>query len=139
MKDQLVSVALVMHNDATIIQEVIAEVQIELAKQSDYYEILIVDNGSTDNSVTLAKTAQATISNIRLVVLSRQYSTDIAYSAALDNSIGDYVIMMDLRCDPPVLISALMAEALRGTDVVIAERKDRADNTFWQKIFAKLF
>ena len=52
MKDQLVSVALVMHNDATIIQEVIAEVQIELAKQSDYYEILIVDNGSTDNSVT---------------------------------------------------------------------------------------
>lgn len=137
--DKLVSVALVMQDDATIIEAVIAEVSKELSQQSDYYEILIVDNGSADASVALVKTAQAVMPNIRLLVLSRTYDTSIAYSAALDNSIGDYVIIMDIRCDPPAMIAPLMAKALQGTDIVIAERKDRSDNTLMQKIFAKLF
>lgn len=137
--DKLISVSLVMQNDATIIADVIAEVQTELAKQANYYEILIVDNGSTDASVELVKTIQDTVPNVRLLILSRRYSTDIAYSAALDNSIGDYVVMMDMRCDPPAMIATLMQAALHGTDVVIAERKNRSDNTFLQKISAKLF
>lgn len=137
--EALVSVVMVMQNDQAYIAETVKETVGLLSKAYQYYEILIVDNGSTDQSVETIKELQRTIPNVRLLVLSRRYDQEVAFSAALDNSLGDYVVLMDIQFDPPAVIPELLAKAQAGYDIVIAERKDRSDNTWTQKVFARLF
>lgn len=136
----LISVTTVIRNTEDIIESVIAEIIQELHNKFEYYEILIIDNGSTDGSVSVIRQLQEKVPHIRLLVLSRQYDKEIAFAAALDNSIGDYVVLMDSECDPPTLLPALISEAItKSLDVVIAVRSDRSDNGFLQKLFSPLF
>lgn len=137
--EALVTVVMVMQNDQAIIAETLQQTVALLSGTYQYYEILIVDNGSSDSSVEKVKELQRNIPNIRLLVLSRKYDQEIAFSAALDNSLGDYVVLMDIQFDPPAVIPELLAKAQTGYDIVIAERKDRSDNTWTEKIFARLF
>lgn len=137
--DALVSVVIVVQNDQHIISDVVLETVELLKRDYSYYEVLIIDNGSTDSSVETIKRLQQEQPNIRLLVLSRRYDMEIAFAAALDNSLGDYVVLMDIRYDPPTVIPQLLEKARSGFDIVIAERNDRSDNTFFQKVFAKLF
>lgn len=139
LHDLMVSVTLVMNNDADIIRTVIQETSTVVMRQYAYYELLVIDNGSMDDSVEIVKSLQKEIPNIRLMVLSRVYDTEVAFAAALDHSVGDYVVLMDIAHDPPALIPELLAKARSGFDVVIAERKERRENTFMEKFFATLF
>lgn len=137
--ETLVSVVMIMQNDQNSIAQTVEETVALLKKKYEYVEILIVDNGSRDQSVETVKQLQQTIPNIRLLVLSRKYDQEIAFAAALDNSLGDFVVLMDIQFDPPSVIPELLAKAQAGFDIVIAERKDRTDNTWAEKVFARLF
>lgn len=137
--EALVTVIMVMQNDQDIIGQVVTETVEILKQKHPYYEILIIDNGSADTSVQMVKQLQQTVPNIRLLVLSRRYDQEIAFAAALDNSLGDYVVLMDIQMDPPSMIPTLISKALSGYDIVIAERKSRSDNTVFERTFAKLF
>lgn len=137
--DTLISVILVTQNDQDIAQSVIRELNDLLKNSYNFFEILIVDNGSNDGSVDNIKNLQQELPNIRLLVLSRRYDQEIAFAAALDNCLGDFVVIMDMYCDPPALIPVLLLKAQAGFDVVIADRKDRSDNTWVEKMFAQLF
>lgn len=139
--DLFVSVLTVVNNDADIIEGFICETSRVLANFFQYYEILIVDNGSTDGTTERIKILQKDVPNIRLLRLSRDYNKETALAASLDNSIGDYVIIMDLQCDPPEMIPQLVQQAVSGYDVVIAESSDRGQDSrleIWlRKIFYK--
>lgn len=139
VSEALVTVIMVMQNDHDIIEAVVKETIEVLRARYPYHELLIIDNGSNDTSILKVKQLQATIPNIRLLVLSRRYDQEIAFAAALDNSLGDFVVLMDIQMDPPKVILDLLNKAEAGNDVVIAERKDRSDNTFFEKKFAHLF
>lgn len=138
-KDLLVSVAMIAENDADIISGVVHGIVGTIASSEAYYEILIIDNGSTDGSTAIVERLQKEIPNIRLLILSRKYDTEVAYAAALDNCIGDYVVLLEMAHDPPAMIPTLLQKALEGFDVVIAERRDRSDDTLVQRAFAQLF
>lgn len=137
--ETVVSVVMVTQNDQDIITETIQRIENLLSSNFQYFEILIVDNGSADGCVETIKQLQAHIPNIRLLVLSRRYDQEIAFAAALENSLGDYVVLMDIQYDPPEVILELLAKAQAGYDIVIAERNDRSDNTWMEKVFARLF
>ncbi len=126
-------------NDADIITETVTEIAETIQHEYEFFEILIIDNASTDDSVEKIRALQTTIPNIRLIVLSRNNGTEIGFTAALENSIGDYVVLLDIEHDPPSLIPTLVAAAVDGVDIVIAERKDRSDNTFLRNIFSVMF
>jgi glycosyltransferase involved in cell wall biosynthesis len=140
--DIFVSVLSVVNNDAGLIEAFIAETTKVLADCFEYYELLIVDNGSLDESSDKIQALQKKIPNIRLLRLSRVYEKEIAIAASLENSIGDYVIIMDVHCDPPDLIPQMIQQAIIGYDVVIAEQTDRGRDsrleTSLRKIFYKL-
>lgn len=138
-KDVLVSVVAILHDDASIIESYIKDVVEILAESFKNYELLLVANGSTDESIAKIKSIQSRVKNIRLISLSRQYDDEVAYMAALENCLGDFVILMNINYDPPSLIPQLVEVALSGYDVVIAERSDRNDDTWLDKISAKLF
>jgi polyisoprenyl-phosphate glycosyltransferase len=139
LNDILVTVALVANNDREILDKKIKEIFKILVENYRCFEILIVDNSSLDGSDLVIKKLQEKLPNVRLLVLSRSYHLEIAYSAALDNSIGDYVVLIDIISDPPDLIPKLIAKAAAGSDVVVAEREDRKSDTLGEQIFAHMF
>ncbi|MEW6185811.1 MAG: glycosyltransferase [Thermodesulfobacteriota bacterium] len=137
--DIFVSVLTVVNNDADAISDFLEDTAIVLSKNFQYYEILIVDNGSQDDSSSTIRALQKKIPNIRLLRLSRAYDKETALAACLDNSIGDYVIIMDLLCDPPDLIPGMIQQAVSGFDVVIAESTDRGRDSRLESWLRKIF
>ncbi|WP_239630035.1 glycosyltransferase family 2 protein [Paenibacillus sp. H1-7] len=135
----IISVATVINNDSSIIQSYINETLKILANNFTNYELVIIDNGSVDNSAIIIKELQSNYSNIRLISLSKKYDEEFATAAALDNCIGDAVVLMDTNYDPPSLIPLLIEKCLAGYDLVIAERNNRDDESFLEKISAKMF
>jgi glycosyltransferase involved in cell wall biosynthesis len=135
----IVSVVTVINNDEEILDSFIEETSPILANEYANYEIVLVENGSKDHSLIKIKELQGKFHNIRLIVLSKQYDDEIARTAALDNCIGDFVVLMDINYDPPSLISEMVEKARSGYDLVIGERNNRNDDRFFEVISAKMF
>ena len=103
------------------------------------YEVIVVDDGSTDGSVAYVERWIAEAGNAVLVKLSRNFGMEVAMSAGLDHARGDYVVLMhaDLQ-DPPELIPDMVARAAAGADVVYARRIGR-DESFVKRALATAF
>ncbi len=139
-KDILVSVVAPMYNEELVIEKYINEAINILKNNYLHYELIIVDDGSGDHSSKIVKNLQKSIKNIRLISLSRNYGREIAITAGLDVSIGDYVVVMDTDLqDPPSLIPALINKALLGNDIVYASRQARDGESFVKKLTSKYF
>ncbi|MGH9631556.1 MAG: glycosyltransferase [Bryobacteraceae bacterium] len=122
----VVSVCAVLSDDLKPLDRFLNETTQELRDRFRYYELLLIDNASDHAVGARIREWQTRTPNLRLLRLSRRYSHEIALAAALDNSIGDYVIVMDIGLDPPSMIPDLIATATSGHDVVIAEYDSQA-------------
>jgi dolichol-phosphate mannosyltransferase len=90
------------------------------------YEIVLVDDGSSDGSWDALLQLAATDSHLRLLRLSRNFGHQAALSAGLDAARGDAIVLMDADLqDPPELIPQLVAKWRDGFDVVYAIRSER--------------
>jgi glycosyltransferase involved in cell wall biosynthesis len=119
----LVSICAVLSDDLERIDQFLTETSEVLSQRFQYHELLLIDN-ALDRLVGLRMhELQQRTPNVRLLRLSRRYNQEIALAAALDNSIGDYVVVMDIGSDPPSMIPDLITTAMSGHDVVIAERR----------------
>ena len=139
-QDILISVVAPVYNEEECVEKYMQETLKVLSDNYLNYELILVDDGSTDNSKDLIKKMQGSIDNIRLLSLSRNYGREIAITAGLESSIGDYVILMDSDLqDPSSLIPDLVDKAISGFDVVYAARTHRIGETFLKKILSKYF
>jgi dolichol-phosphate mannosyltransferase len=125
--DVLVSVCAVLSGDLGDIEQFLDETSRILSANFRYYELLLIDNSSDEGLTPRAQDWLQQAPNVRLLRLSRRYSQEIALAAALDNSIGDYVVVMEIATDPPAMIPEMIAVASAGHDVVIAERDGNQD------------
>lgn len=139
-KDIIVSIVAPVYNEEACIEAYINETIQVLQAHYLNYELVLVDDGSVDQSVELIKTIQQKTENIRLISLSRNYGREIAMTAGLEGSIGDYVVLMDSDLqDPPSLIPSLVDKAIQGYDVVYAARTSREGEGFIKKLSSKYF
>jgi len=121
--DMLISVAVVLPRDeceAADFEARLEALETSLRRDFEYFEILLVDNACWPLMADRADAWLRRFPNLRRLRLSRYYSTEIAITAALDHSIGDYVVIMDLRTDSPDLIAKFAALGATGYDAVIA-------------------
>ena len=98
------------------------------------YEIVLVDDGSTDGSWSRLLELAASDARLRLVRLSRNFGHQAALSAGLDAARGDAVVIMDGDLqDPPEVIPHLVRKWRDGYDVVYAVRNEREGET-WARV-----
>ncbi|MBN2241349.1 MAG: glycosyltransferase family 2 protein [Acidobacteria bacterium] len=103
-------------------------------------EIVFVDDGSTDASLSLLRDASRHNTNLHVLSLSRNFGHQIAATAGLDYARGDAVVLMDGDLqDPPELIHEMLREYLRGFDVVYAKRTGRLNESAIKRAPAWLF
>lgn len=137
--NKLISVATITYNCANILKAYIEEVTEILSKIYKYYEIIIIDNGSTDDTIETVRQLMKGREQVRIIVLSRHYDEQITWTAALENSIGDYVVLMDINTDPPGLIPELIELSASGADIVTAETRERKNDPMLYRILTKIF
>jgi glycosyltransferase involved in cell wall biosynthesis len=106
----------------------------------DAYEIVLIDDGSTDRTVELLLQIAATDSRIVVVRLSRNFGHQLAATAGLDVARGDAVVLIDADLqDPPELIPAMVERWLAGFDVVYAVRRKRSGESAFKLWTARTF
>lgn len=110
-----------------------------LTKTVKDYEIIYVDDSCPQDSwVEIEKICDEDKHAVG-IELSRNFGQMKALLAGLDNSSGDWVVVMDCDLqDKPEEIEKLYAKALEGNDIVFARRKNRKDN-FMKKFFSYMF
>jgi glycosyltransferase involved in cell wall biosynthesis len=122
--DPLVSVVIPVHNEEGGLPELARRLAESLADLDGGYEVVYVDDGSTDRSAELIESWAVGDNCSVLVQLSRNFGMEIAMTAGLDNARGNYVAIMhaDLQ-DPPELIPEMLTLArTEEADVVYARR-----------------
>lgn len=106
---------------------------------TDNYEIILVDDGSPDNSWELLEKAASLNPKIKAIKLSRNFGQHYAITCGLDHAKGEWVIVMDCDLqDRPEEIINLYNKALEGFDIVLASRVNRKDN-FLKKLYSIAF
>lgn len=138
---KVISVVAPAYNEEESIQrfyEVIKEV-LESCTNYDY-EILIVNDGSKDNTPNIVRDICQKDSKVSFVSLSRNFGHEIAVMAGMDYAKGDVVILMDADLqDTPSIIPDMLKKYEEGYDVVNAKRKSRDGETWMKKFTAKMF
>ena len=104
------------------------------------YEVVCINDGSTDNTMQLLREHQSRDARIRVIDLSRNFGKEVALSAGLDYCQGAAVIPIDADLqDPPELIPDMIAKWREGYDMVYATRRVRKGETVVKRTTANLF
>lgn len=130
-----VSVVIPVFNEAENLPTLYAELVASLQKLGRPFEVILIDDGSTDASWTTLKDIQKKDGRIKLIRLRRNFGQTAALSAGFDYSAGEIIISLDadLQNDPndiPLLIQKLE----EGHDIVSGWRKSRKDRFFSRRL-----
>jgi glycosyltransferase involved in cell wall biosynthesis len=128
VKTRLVSVVVPLVNEEATISRLYDEVRLALDGAGLNWEIVYVDDGSTDGSYRELVRLHAAYVNVRVVRLRRNFGKAAALSAGFEAAQGDVVITMDADLqDDPAEIPALIAKLEDGFDLVSGWKADRKD------------
>lgn len=140
----MISLIIPIFNEETIIQELYESVRKNMDGLGKEYEVLLVDDGSTDNSLRKLLAIHADDPRVKVIQLSRNFGHQAAYTAGLEIATGDFVIMMDGDLqDPPELIPVMYKKITENNlDVVSALRTGRKEGVLKVsliKVFHRVF
>ena len=130
-----ISVFLPVLNEEPNLRPLHEKLNLALAQLGRTAEIIYVDDGSTDQSLSVLREIAANDSRVRVIALRRNYGQTPAMAAGIDAARGEVLIPMDadLQNDPADIVR-LLEKIDEGYDVVSGWRKDRQDKLFTRKI-----
>jgi len=136
-----VSLVIPMFNEGDAIGVLFARLDGVLPTLAAYdFEIVCVNDGSTDQTLAALMQASSVRSNLVVVDLSRNFGKEAALSAGLFIATGDAVIPMDADLqDPPEVMKDLLAKWEEGFEVVLARRGDRSADSAAKRFTAQSF
>ena len=136
----LISVIVPAYNEEEVIGIFHQRLIDTIDNQDDDFEIIYINDGSTDSTLDILKTLCNDDKRIGLIDLSRNFGKEIAMTSGIDHARGDAVIVIDADLqDPPELIGKLIAKWNEGFDIVYAQRESRAGETWLKKYTAHAF
>ena len=135
-----ISIIAPIYNEAGNIPELYSRIKEVLDSTGDPWEILMVDDGSTDGSTVLIREVHAQDPRVVPVIFARNFGHQIAVTAGLDYARGEAVVIIDADLqDPPELILEMIAKWREGYEVVYAVRTEREGETWFKEFTASLF
>lgn len=137
--DCFVSVVVPVGNDAAIIRDFIREVMEVLRTAYTNYELVLVDDGSEDDTVAQISAVLGDYECMRLIRLSRRFGEEVAIFAGLDSVIGDFVVVMLPNSDPPRLIPEMVQTARKSGGIVFGIAEDRRPKPMLIRLGAAVF
>ena len=134
------SVVVPAYNEAGSLPALMARLAPVLDSLRASWEVVLVNDGSTDATLDAMQRLRAADPRIAIVNLSRNFGKEAATTAGLDHASGDAVILLDADLqDPPELIPELVAAWRNGFDTVYAQRRERAGDTWLKRATAAAF
>ena len=135
-----ISVIAPIFNEEKNIPELYRRVKETLDLAGETWELLMVDDGSTDQSSELIRQLAQQDQRVRPVIFARNFGHQIAVSAGMDYSRGQAVVIIDSDLqDPPEVILDLIKKWREGFEVVYAVRTEREGESWFKLFTASLF
>ncbi len=138
----LLSIVVPVKNEEVNIAPFVARVQpiLETIAKDEGWEILFVDDGSTDHTLVALIAAHAREPRVRVVSLSRNFGKEAALSAGLDHARGRAVVPLDVDLqDPPEVLPDMVAKWREGFETVIGVRRCRSSDPLVKRLTASLY
>ena len=140
LSPNFISVVVPVYNEQTAVNTFVDTLEPVLSKLSVGYEIVFVNDGSTDQTLECLLALRERNKAIAIVDLSRNFGKEAAVVAGLEAAGGIAAIIMDVDLqDPPEIVSEMVDKWVAGADVVIAIRTDRSSDGFLKRSSAKFF
>lgn len=136
----LISIVVPAYNEAEVLPELYQRTIKVVENISAEVELIFVNDGSSDETLSILSHLHSKDSRVSIVDLSRNFGKEIAMTAGLDYASGDAVVLIDADLqDPPELIPQMIKEWQAGYDVVYAQRTSRSGESTLKKTTAHLF
>ena len=122
-----ISIVIPLYNEEENVRELHSRLKPVMDSIGEEYEIIFIDDGSTDNTLTLLQEIQASDDTVIVLSLRRNFGQTAAFAAGFDYSRGDIIVTMDgdLQNDPNDIPKLL--ELMKDNDLVSGWRRKRKD------------
>ena len=133
-----ITILIPCYDEEKNIEELYKRIKVIIDTLPEYcFQILLVNDGSKDDTLTIMKELHENDSAVSYLSLSRNFGKENAMLAGLDYAEGDAVIIMDADLqDPPEMIPQMIEEWEKGYDDVYARRRSREGETWFKKASA---
>ena len=137
----LISVVIPLYNEGSFVKELLADLKTALREVGCRFEVVLVDDGSSDNTWAEIKDEARMWPDLRAIRLSRNFGKELALCAGLERARGNAVIVMDGDGQHPHSLLPLLIERWRtsGADIVEAVKRRRGRESLASKFGALTF
>jgi dolichol-phosphate mannosyltransferase len=137
----VISIVAPVYNEAGNLKELHRRISDVLGRSGESWELIFVDDGSTDGSYEVMRALYDSYpDHIRVVSFARNFGHQIAVTAGMDCAGGQAVILIDADLqDPPEIILDMIAKWREGYEVVYAVRAKREGESWFKCVTASLF
>lgn len=140
VKEIVISVVVPVFNEEEVLPETYRRLTVVMERIGKAYELLFVNDGSTDRSRAILEELVHKDWRVRVVHFSRNFGHQAAITAGMDYSRGEAVVVVDADLqDPPEVIPEMIARWQEGYEVVYGRRLKREGETLFKRLTASLF
>ncbi|MFZ9500640.1 MAG: glycosyltransferase family 2 protein [Beijerinckiaceae bacterium] len=135
-----ISVVVPMFNEAENLAPLVARLTPVMERCSASFEVVFVDDGSTDDTLTALRRANQLDPRLRAISFSRNFGKEIAIAAGLDHARGEAVVIMDADLQhPPEMIETFVERWRQGYQNVFGQRVDRSADSAMRRALTLRF
>lgn len=135
------SVVFVVRNQADLLEKILLTATELVASIVSDYELIIVDNASTDASIALLKrlTDENGFANLQIYALTKEVDLDTASWVGLENALGDFVAVIDPLADDVSFLPTMLETAVSGADVVFVCNAEKVAQSLTYRVAYAMF